>query len=58
VIEKARDSTASIEEMSRELSRISEDLANLPDLTIDLAEKALQLDALAQRLRQWVAGSG
>ena len=44
-----------IDEISAELTRISEDLGDLPDLTMQLAEKVLQIDAVAQRLRNWIA---
>ena len=47
-----------IEEISAELTRINEDLGNLPDLTIELAEELLRIDAVAQRLRDWVANEG
>jgi hypothetical protein len=43
-----------LEDISHELSRMSEDFSNLPTMTIELAERVLQLDAVAQRLRNWV----
>ena len=46
--------TGSIGEISLELCRTTEELVDLPGLTIDLAEKLLRLDAAVQRLREWV----
>jgi hypothetical protein len=45
----------SLGEISLELCRVTEELGNLPNLTLELAEKLLRLDAVAQRLRLWAA---
>ena len=44
-----------LDDISAELSRINEELATLPNLTLDLAEKLIRLDVIAQRLRNWLS---
>ena len=44
--------------ISRELDQLCEDLAKRSGVNLDLAENVLRLDALAQRLREWVTYSG
>lgn len=48
---------AALKNISAELTAISEDLGNLPDSKLELAEWVLRLDAIAQRLRNLVANA-
>ena len=47
-----------LRELSVELTEISEDIADLPDLTDELCAALVRLDAVGQRLRQCAANDG
>ena len=55
--EPAISNIGRLDEISAELTRLSIEFADFPGLTVELAERLLKLDAVAQRLRNWVSNA-